>query len=290
MSAQELIDKINNASHLGEVLELSEWKKHYGDIARLLHPDLCSIPGAADAFARLNALKEGWEKGYRFMDDAGAVRAQNQSITFVGDPKLLLQSYRNYGYLKSLKHPAALHFHRYLPESMMLDGEVLTLQLKHRAAPLSGLTLPQEHANWILSRLLEFCAWLAQEGWTHGGISPESVFVVPETHGILLTSFYHLTPLHGAVQTISAKYKHWYPDALFVEKKASALIDLELSKRTIATLLGDPSGLGIKLQKTHHTAFIDFLLSVHTDAFDCYDKYRKLLSQHFPKKYLPLNL
>lgn len=290
MATQELIDKINQASHLGEVLELSNWKKQYGDIARLLHPDLCSLPGAADAFARLNALKEGWEKGYRFSDDAGAVRAQNQTVTFIGDPKLLMQSYRNYGYLKSLNHPAAKHFHRYLPESMTLDGEVLTLQLSHRAAPLVGLTLPQSHANWILSRLLEFTAWLAQEGWTHCGINPETVFVVPETHGIILTSFYHLTPREGTVKTISAKYKHWYPNALFVDKKAEPMVDLELCKRTIATLLGDPSGIGVKLQKTNHSAFIDFLLTVHTDAFDCYDQYRKLLDKHFPKKFLPLNL
>ena len=290
MSPQELIDKINNASHLGEVLELTDWKKQYGEMARLLHPDLCNIAGAADAFARLNALKEGWEKGYRFSDDAGAVRAQNTTITFVGDPKLLLQSYRNYGYLKSLRHLAAQHFHRYLPESMVLDGEVLTLQLCHRAAPLTGLTLQQGHTNWILSRLLEFSTWLAQEGWTHCGINPESVLVVPETHGIILSSFYHLTPLEGAVKTISAKYKRWYPNALFVDKKAVPMIDLELSKRTIATLLGDPSGMGIKLQKTHNPAMIDFLLTAHTDAFECYDKYRKLLDKHFPKKFLPLNL
>jgi hypothetical protein len=290
MIEQELIDKINQASHLGEVLALSDWKKQYNEMARLLHPDLCHIPGAAAAFARLNALKEGWEKGYRFSDEAGAVRAHNQTVTFVGDPKLLLQSYRNYGYLKRLRHPAAKHFHRYLPESMTLDGAAMTLTLCHRAAPLTGLTLPQGHANWILSRLLEFTAWLAQEGWTHGGINPESVFVAPETHGIILTSFYHLTPRSETVHTISAKYKHWYPNALFVNKKAEPQIDIELSKRTIATLLGDPSGAGIKLQKTHHRAFAGFLLTVHTDAFACYDQYRNLLDKHFPKKFLPLNL
>jgi hypothetical protein len=290
MLPQELIEKINQASHLGEVLELADWKKQYGELARLLHPDLCSLPGAADAFARLNALKESWEKGYRFNDDAGAVRVQNRSITFVGDPQLLLQSYRNYGYLKSLNHPAAQHFRRYLPESMKLDDAVLTVELRHRAVPLSGLHLQQGHANWILSRLLEFSAWLAQEGWTHLGINPESVLVVPETHGIILSSFYHLTPREGRVKTISAQYKHWYPNALFVDKKAEPLVDLELCKRTVATLLGDPSGLGITLQKSHHRPFVDFLLSVHHDAFDCYEQYRKLLDQHFPKKFLSLNL
>ncbi len=290
MAPQELINKINNATHLGDVLDLTDWRKHYGDIARVLHPDVCNILGAADAFARLNALKEGWEKGYRLTDDAGAVRAQNLSITFVGDPKLLLQSYRNYGYLKSLNSPAAQHFKRYLPESMSLDAAVLTMNLRHRAAPLTGLILQQGHANWILSRLLEVASWLAQEGWTHGGINPESVFVVPETHGIILTSFYHLTPREGMVKTISAEYKNWYPDALFAKKIAEPLIDLELCKRTTAAILGDPSGLGMKLKLTHNKAFIDFLLTAHPDAFDCYDKYRKLLDKQFPKKFLPLNL
>jgi hypothetical protein len=290
MTPQELIDRIAKANYLGEVLDLADWKKQYAEIAKKLHPDVCDLTGATAAFARLNVLKENWEKGYQLSDDAGAVRAHDKTVTFVGDPQLLLQSYRNFGYLKSINSSAAKHFKRFLPESMELNSETLVVTLSERAVPLSGLTLPQGHANWILSRLFEFSAWLAQEGWTHCGINPESVFVVPETHGIVLTSFYHLTPREGKVKTISAKYKHWYPDALFVEKKATPLIDTELCKRTIAVLLGDSSGLGVKLKKTLSAEFIDFLLTPHTDAFVCYDQYRLLLEQYFPKKFLPLNL
>jgi hypothetical protein len=71
---------------------------------------------------------------------------------------------------------------------------------------------------------------------------------------------------------------------------ATPNVDIELCKRSIATILGDPSGLGMKLKKTHLAAFIDFLLTSHTDAFECYDQYRKLLKTHFSKNFLPLNL
>lgn len=290
MTPQELIDRIAKAHYLGEVLDLADWKKQYLKAVRMIHPDICTLPGAEAALKRLFELKDQWDKGYQLDDDAGSVSAQDKAVTFVGDPELLLKSYQNYNYLKRSNTPAGQHFSRYLPESMTLVGERMSMALKDRAVPLSGLTLPQGHANWILSRLLEFSAWLAQEGWTHCGINPESVFVVPKTHGIIITSFYHLTPREGKVKTISAKYKHWYPDALFVEKRASPFIDTELCKRTIAVLLGDPSGMGVKLKKTHNAKFVDFLLTPHADPFVCYHQYRLLLKQHFPKEFLPLNL
>lgn len=287
-SLHALIGKIRRARTLAEAIDVADAGRQYRAAARLLHPDRCPLPEAADALRRLNELREAYEKRNFFEDDAGPIRASPGKLFFTGERALLEASYRNFLKLKALGSPAALHFHRYLPESMALHSGSLSAAFPLRIVPLSGLELPQEHVNWILSRLLEACAWLSQEGFVHGGINPESVFVVPETHGILLASFYHLACRDGMARTISARCRHWYPPELFKNKRAEPVTDLELCKRTAAYLLGDRSGLGVRLQKTHNKAFVDFLLARHTDAYQCYDEYRKLLKQHFEEKFHPL--
>ena len=49
-----------------------------------------------------------------------------------------------------------------------------------------------------------------------------------------------------------------YPDHVKIDKLAKADIDIELCKRTAIYLLGDKSGIGNILRKTHSIPFLDF--------------------------------
>ena len=264
-------------------------KQAYRQAIRQLHPDLCEVTEAVAALIKLNRLKEAFDKRHLLEDDAGTFQFTDEAIFFHGKQDLLQTSYDNYCVLKNFRDEASVHFHHYLPASMGISTE-LKASLAYQAVPICSLTLPQKHVNWILSRTLEVCAWLAQVEYVHAGINPESIFVVPERHGILISSFYHLTPRKKRLKTISARYKHWYPDEVFANKRAKSLIDLELCKRTAAYLLGDKSGMGVNLRKTHNKAFIDFLLDRHTNAYDCFAAYRKMLKKNFEIKYHPLVL
>lgn len=289
LDIQILIQKILKANDFTAVIDSRDWKATYRDMVRWLHPDRCRVEGAVNALIHLYQLRETFEKGQQKQDDAGQFRVKDMEAVHRGKLDLLKLSYTNYVNLKTRNDDAARHFHRYLPVSMALTDK-LSVRFQHRSASLSGLELPQQHVLWILSRLLESCAWFAQIGYVHGGINPESIYVVPKTHGIIFGSFYHFTRIDGRLKTISAKYKNWYPDAVFDTKRASTVIDLELCKRTAAYLLGDTSGTGVKLLKTHNKAFINFLLDTHTDAFSCYDAYRTMLKQNFKRKFHELKL
>jgi hypothetical protein len=168
--------------------------------------------------------------------------------------------------------------------------ESLTASWKPLAVPLSGRQLPLHHVNWLLSRLLEFCAWLSQEGYVHGGLHPESIWLVPKTHGIIIGSFYHLKRRGTRISTVSANYQHWYPATVFKDKQAVTQTDLEMCKRTAAYLLGDKSGSGVMLRKTQPPKMVDFLLATHTDAYQCYDEFRHLLKVEFEAKFHPLKI
>ncbi len=289
MTVEQLIHSISKSHQIGDVFGTSDWRKAYRSAVMLLHPDRCLNPAAAAALIRLNELRAAQEHGLKLYDDAGELRVFGENVRFEGDTALLSVSAMRYEQLSSLRNPSARHFKQYLPGSMAMNADNhLVTSWPASVIPLSGRVFPLHHVNWILSRLLEFCAWLAQEGFVHAGLHPESVCIVPKTHGIKIISFYHLQRRGAPLKTVSAAYQHWYPTSVFRDKCATSFIDIEMSKRLAAYLLGDPSGTGVALRGRQPPEMVDFLLATHTDAYQCYDAFRQLLTKHHPAKFHPL--
>ena len=284
MDAAALIARVLASAHPAQVLPRLNYRAEYHRLVRQLHPDVCALPGAAEAVARLNHYATQLAALDRPTDDAGPVQVlPDGRLRFTGEVALLRQSVANYQRLLALRDAASAHFGRYLPSSLAWEGEALLLNpASARAVPLAGLVLPPEHVAWVLSRLLELVAWLHQSGYVHAGLVPESLALVPETHGLVVLSFYHLTSLGGPLTTISGRYRPWYPDAVFANKRATPGIDLALVQRTAVTLLGDPSGYGVRLRGTVDERLLTFLLTPHHEAYQAFDDYRWLLRQLYP--------
>lgn len=286
----DLIKAILNANKFEDILSVDGFKFAFNLIAKEIHPDKCSLPGAAEAMSRMGEWKEYYENGKQYKDDAGTFRTNGYWVEFASTQKNLEWSFENYQIFKALKDPSSIHFQKYLPDSEgLLDGKQ-RLNFNKRAIPLSGLTLPQEHVNWVLNRLLEYCAYLSEIGFSHCGLNPESVFIIPENHGIQIVSFYHLTKFGNRIGTISGKYKNWYPQDTFVSKTANPLIDMECAKKIACYLLGEPSGNAIKLRKTHNEDFINFLVTQHDNAYKALTIYRDLLKKNFKKEFHSLTI
>lgn len=285
------IEKILAASKLEDILDVNNLKVSYRETVGLIHPDVCSHPKASEATAKLNALKEKYEKGTTYYDEAGSFISNGYKVTYTGDASLLKRSLDNFNKLTSLKDEAAQNFRKYMPKSMRMEGDKLVVEFERRAIPIVNLTLPQIHVNWALSRMLEFSAWLSQVGYSHCGLNPESVFIVPETHGIQVCSFYMMQNIGKKVAGVSGRYLNWYPPHVFDTKKADDIIDMELSKRTAVYLLGDKSGSGVKLrrEKDVNQEMLDFMISQHDNPGLAWKKYRELLSKNFEKKFHILN-
>jgi len=294
MTDKELIDKILKSKKPSDIFN-GDWKKEYLQYSKLIHPDACSAANASNAMAVMNAYKDVIENGVKFIDEAGEFRVFEKKIVYVvtdANRKLITKSVDNYKKLMSLRDKASVSFQRYLPQSMILEKEKLTINLAYRSIPLTGHRLPQGHINWLFSRMFEFCVWLRQVDLVHMGFNPTTVFVDPEGHGIVIVSFYHMTTTGRKAETISAKYKMWYPTTLFTEKIATPDVDLELCKKIAIYLLGDRSAAGTKLKvdKEVNQPMLSFLLTKHQNTKDEYLQYRKLLEKHFEKKFYPLDL
>lgn len=281
---KQLIKKIQRANGIGELFDTLNWKAEYRAAIKLLHPDKTDDPAAAKALIRLNSMRARFEKGQQLTDDAGLLQAYSWGAVFQGHHQLLAHSEANFEKLKSRRNKAARHFHQFMPTSLGKEAG-LCAKWQQTAFYLSGKKLAQRHVQWILSRLLEFAAWLAQEGYVHAGLHPESIWIVPQTHGIIIPTYYHARPLGSQLSTLSSTYQHWYPSSVFENKKAVSLIDIEMIKRTAIYLLRDTSGAGVKLKGTVSSALLDFLQAKHTDVYQCYDEYRYLLKRNFKSEF-----
>ncbi|AHJ99686.1 hypothetical protein [Hymenobacter swuensis] len=292
MDAAALLTTILSAQGPADVFSRRRYRQQYLAYLKLLHPDVCALPGAADAVARLNAYAEQFKALDTLEDDAGTIRRLDErTLRLEGDTDLLRRSYQNYQQLMAFSDAAARNFQRYLPARLEWQQDALVATAPHYLLPLSGLTVAPEHVGWILSRVLEFAAWLHQVGFCHAGFNPESLCVVPETHGIVCFSFYHLTPLNGPLRAVSGRYLNWYPPAVFSQKQATAYVDVSLVQRVALYLLGDPSGHGVKLKKTVDERLIDFLLTPHQSAFQTLRDYQELLHKVFgSRQFHPLEV
>lgn len=292
MDAASLLATVLTAQRPAEVFSRRRYRQQYQAYLKLLHPDVCALPGAADAVARLNGFVEELRALDVVEDDAGLIRRLDEcTLRQEGDAALLQTSAQHYRRLMALPDAAARNFQRYLPARLEHQGDALVATAPHYLLPLSGLTLPPEHVAWVVSRLLELTAWLHQLGLCHAGFNPEALCVVPETHGIVCLSFYHLTPLSGPLRTVSGRYLNWYPPAVFSQKQATTYLDVALVQRTALYLLGDPSGHGVKLKKTVDERLIDFLLTPHPNALHTLHEYRQLLTRVFgPRRFHPLEV
>ncbi|RLF58278.1 MAG: hypothetical protein DRN27_05800 [Thermoplasmata archaeon] len=294
MTDIEIINKILKSKKPSDILS-GEWKDTYKHYSRMVHPDMCNHPDASTAMAKLNEYKDLINNGRQSTDETGDFRVFEKKIVYKVTDKnraLIRKSFENFKLLKLNTDKASVGFHRYLPESMRLSKNELIINFKDRAVPLTGEKLPQHHVNWVFSRMFEILMWFRKIGYSHMGMNPTTVFVVPETHGVIITSFYHMTHLDHKAETISAKYKMWYPTTLFTKKIATQDIDLELAKKIALYLLGDRSAAGTKLKrdKDVNQEILNFLLTKHECELDDYEKYREIIKKNFKRKFYPLDL
>lgn len=283
MDIKELVNKILSAKSIKEVIDVSDYVTSWKNVMKLIHPDVYKESNADAVSAKFMELKNLWENGWVFDDDSGNVRIKENIITFEGDSDLIKKSQQNY---EKIFRMANDNFKRYLPNKF--TGNTMTLD--DNFISLKNVVLPEVHARWVLSRLLEFSGYMETLGYVHVGITPDSFLINPKTHGIKIISFYHIRPINSKLETISAKFYRMYPNAVFDKKISESKIDVELSKRTICFILGDKSGIGVKLRKSLTSHFAEFLLKTNSDSINCFIEWKKLLKDNYESKFYELDL
>lgn len=281
MIAEDLIVKILNAKSPNDIFK-GDAIKEFKTFAKMIHPDICKVSNSSTAFIKLKQLLELSKNGKTFNDDIGTITIKGGVVYIKGSYDYLKKSYDNYMTLMKINDPV---FSKYLPAKAELKKDVLIFSSSKNVNLISDIRNPleQDHVRWIFSRVIEFTSWLDKIGWCHAGINPSSICIVPETHGIMMISFYHMVPINSKLKTISAKFRNWYPTKSIQEKLATRDIDITMAKNLAIYMLGDKSGNGVRLRSKINPKFVDFLIKKDRISMDVFIEYRKIIAELYGK-------
>jgi hypothetical protein len=112
-----------------------------------------------------------------------------------------------------------------------------------RAAYPQGI--PARASIWIWRRVLETLAFLHGEGLVHGGVLPQHLLVERGEHGVQLVGFSAAGASGGPLATVCEDRAGFYPAAALAELRVTPAMDLAMSARVVAMLLGAGNGQGV---------------------------------------------
>lgn len=110
-----------------------------------------------------------------------------------------------------------------------------------------GGALDPRHVGWIGNRLYNLACYFEYAGLVHQDISPQTVFVSPESHGAaLLGGWWYARPRGEKIAALPARTLALAPPDVVARRRADGRTDLEAIRRTGCELLGTTAGWALK--------------------------------------------
>lgn len=92
---------------------------------------------------------------------------------------------------------------------------------------------------WMFRRMLVAVGNAADAGFVHAAVTPESVFVHPEQHGLILTQWQYAVKGGQSLVAIPGKRRDMYPTYALEKKPVNTSLDLSMCAKTSLMLMCD---------------------------------------------------
>lgn len=159
---------------------------------------------------------------------------------------------------------------RYLPEIHQVletpTHHVLTLKKTPDVVLASDLLdhlggkVPPKHVAWMASRLHNLACYLQWGDMTHNAISPETCFVSPEHHSVLLLGGWWYAAKEGTkILGLPNQTVAYAPRAVLDKGLADRRTDSALLRATCRQLLGDVTGVRLARDAANPKPMVDWL-------------------------------
>ncbi len=102
--------------------------------------------------------------------------------------------------------------------------------------------LDPKDAAWMWNRLLEGLHLLHAYGYVHANVTPDRIYVVPDSHAGIITDLGYAVKVGAPARAISPAYKAIYPDELLAKRPLDPSADLYMAAHIMNHLLGAELG------------------------------------------------
>ena len=98
--------------------------------------------------------------------------------------------------------------------------------------------IPPQASIWIWRRILEVLSFIHASGMAHGAVLPAHLLIQENEHGVRLVGYSFAGRLSEKLRTVSHGYEFFYPKPAQSWSTLTAQLDLAMSARCIAAILG----------------------------------------------------
>jgi hypothetical protein len=98
--------------------------------------------------------------------------------------------------------------------------------------------VPLRASIWIWRRILEVLSFIHASGMAHGAVLPAHLLIQEKEHGVRLVGYNLAGRLNEKLRTVSHEYESFYPKPAQSWSTLTAQLDLAMSARCIAAILG----------------------------------------------------
>lgn len=281
MTAQEVLDMTwRDALSLFPGDERQK-RKGFASLLSKWHPDACADPRAANAFAHIvnmrdlalgrkrktqdnRILKTADGRKLRISPlntlscDQGEIIVNQNTLATIFPAKCPELGHREAEVIRGFRFAddkMKIQMEPFLPRLMKLEelenGDLLLIVQKGPGEILlsdllaSEGRMPDVHAAWLCSGLMNICTWLEHCGLVHGAISPENILIDPETHAVRLAAGWAFaTRVHERPIALPGRTLDLVPRLGLKNEPIDTDCDRELVRQTVRESLGDPTGTG----------------------------------------------
>ncbi len=255
----------------------SDGEKEISALIKVWHPDICDHTKSTDVFRHLLSLRRSLrgpdtarqrilmtDDGRRLgvsplstlQADQGEIIVNRNTLATIFPPtfhRLALQeveAIESFTFANAdMERQMASTLPKLLRVETLTDGSTVVIVKKGPQDILLADLLrargqmPDVHAAWLCSGLMNTAAWLSYAGIMHGAISAEHILINPKRHTVrLVAGWGFATRIGTRPAALPGRTLNLAPRLSRRDEMADTIVDRELVRQIMRDALGDPHG------------------------------------------------
>lgn len=136
------------------------------------------------------------------------------------------------------------------------------------------------HIGWIFNRILTGLGAFHTYGVVHGAVLPSHVLVWPENHGAVFCGWVHAVKIGSKLDTVSIKYKDWYPPEVMTKKVVTPATDIYMAAKCMTKLFNN---VPFKMEAFFKSCMLESPGMRPNNAWDLQDEFKEVLVELYGK-------